>query len=110
MPRWATIIWAAMTPRYRSAVGPHSDVRTNNFMSLRSLRSHSGMVQTREKPQLPLARRVGLWSIRFLLGLSGALAAIAASLVSAAATYEPSRVVPPAPVRGFRAAWVDRQS
>ena len=75
-------------------------------MSLRSLCCHSGMLQTREKPQLPLARRFGLSSIRFLLGLSGALAAIGTPFATPAATYEPSRIVPPAPVREFRAAWV----
>jgi uncharacterized lipoprotein YddW (UPF0748 family) len=47
-----------------------------------------------------------LSSVRMLLGLGSALLTIGAPLASPAANYEPSRVVPPAPLREFRAAWV----
>ena len=59
-----------------------------------------------KKRQLPLARTFGFSYARILLSIGSALAAIGTPLASPAATYEPSGIVPPAPVREFRAAWV----
>src|ERR1017187_10296429 len=75
-------------------------------MSLAHLRTHSGLVQTAERPQPPRARTFGFSSARFLCGFLCGLVAIGTPLASPAATYEPSGIVPPAPVREFRAAWV----
>ena len=41
-----------------------------------------------------------------LLALGSALLAIGLAVASPAANYEPSRIIPPAPLREFRAAWV----
>ena len=75
-------------------------------MSLAHLHTHSGLVQTAERPQPPRARTFGFSSARFLCGFLCGLVAIGIPLTLPAATYEPSGIVPPAPVREFRAAWV----
>ena len=66
----------------------------------------SCLVHLIKKRQLPLARTFGFSYARILLSIGSALAAIGTPLASPAATYEPSGIVPPAPVREFRAAWV----
>ena len=75
-------------------------------MNLSSVRSPSGLVQMIAKRRPTLGKTFGLSSARLLLVLGSALTAIGAPYTSSAASYEPSRVVPPAPVREFRAAWV----
>src|ERR1022692_3942920 len=66
----------------------------------------SCLVHLIKKRQLPLARTFGFSYARILLSIGSALVAIGTPLASPAATYEPSGIVPPAPVREFRAAWV----
>jgi uncharacterized lipoprotein YddW (UPF0748 family) len=43
---------------------------------------------------------------RTLLLLGGGVAALFAAFIADAATYEPSKVIPPQPMREFRAAWI----
>jgi uncharacterized lipoprotein YddW (UPF0748 family) len=74
-------------------------------MSLRSIRSHAGLVQTTGKRQPP-QRSAFLAYARILLARGSVLAAIGAMFASQAANFQPSKVVPPEPVREFRGAWV----
>ena len=71
-------------------------------MSLSNVCSDSGLWHTIGKRQ---PRRAGR-SISALLRLGVTLAAIGTPFASPAANYEASRVIPPTPVREFRAAWV----
>ncbi|MGD0258521.1 MAG: family 10 glycosylhydrolase [Verrucomicrobiota bacterium] len=72
-------------------------------MSLNSLRSRCGLWRMTGKPQPHRARLIFIRTLRWL-GVT--LAAIGAAFASPAANYQPSNVVPPAPLREFRAAWV----
>jgi len=72
-------------------------------MSLSSVCADSGLLPTAGMRQPP---RAGLPSIRTLLPFGAALAAISAAVASPPAGYQPSSVVPPAPLREFRAAWI----
>ena len=72
-------------------------------MSLSNVCSDSGLLRPIGRRQPP---RAGRRSIRTLLRLGTTLAAIGAAFPSRAASYGPSYVVPPAPLREFRAAWV----
>jgi uncharacterized lipoprotein YddW (UPF0748 family) len=72
-------------------------------MSLRNVCPNPGLLQPIGKGQ---PARADFPALRTLLRLGATLAAIGAAFPSAAASYQPSQVVPPAPLREFRAAWV----
>ena len=75
-------------------------------MSINSLRSNSGLVQETGQRQMHQASSPALAFARRFLRLGLTLAAIGSAFVAQAANYQPSKVVPPAPTREFRAAWV----
>jgi uncharacterized lipoprotein YddW (UPF0748 family) len=72
-------------------------------MSLRNVCPNPGLLQTIGKSQPP---RADFPALRTFLRLGATLAVIGAAFISGAASYQPSQVVPPAPLREFRAAWV----
>ncbi|MGO8931348.1 MAG: glycoside hydrolase family 10 protein [Limisphaerales bacterium] len=75
-------------------------------MSLDNPRSRSGLLRTTSERQLPRATGGGRSSIRTPFSLGSSLVALGATFVAQAVNYQPSNVVPPEPVREFRAAWV----
>lgn len=81
-------------------------LRRSDFMSLNSLRSHLGLTRTRGNPQPPQSSALDLSFTRILLRLGFALTVVSPYFRAQAATYQPSKVVPPEPAREFRAAWV----
>src|ERR1035437_4798300 len=81
-------------------------LRRSDFMSLNSLRSHLGLTRTRGNPQPPQSSALDLSFTRILLRLGFALTVVSPYFRVQAATYQPTKVVPPEPAREFRAAWV----
>lgn len=79
---------------------------TSDFMSLNSLRSPFGLMRTTGNSQPPQTVAPGLSLARPLLCLCISLVAGGVAFTARPATYQPSRVVPPAPMREFRGAWV----
>ena len=75
-------------------------------MSLDHPRSRSGLLQSARKRQSPRATGFCCSFARTLLRLGSRLAALGVAFAAQAADYQFSQVVPPEPVREFRAAWV----
>ena len=75
-------------------------------MNQSSLQSPSGSLRYTTKHHSPHVRLFGLYCAQMLLALGSALLTIGLPVASPAANYEPSRIIPPAPLREFRAAWV----